>query len=98
MGAGGLPPLNSISILSRQEIEMSKYGRIVFTAERWWFLYPLKFLHLLRYPWAQWLAYYKVSRNITAMDAATGTITVDRPFPSAIKSGTKIAHALDDND
>jgi len=72
------------------------YGRVVFTAERWWAVRPLKFLHLLRYRWAQWLAYYEVSRKITAMDAATGTITVDRSFPASIKSGTKIAHALDE--
>ncbi len=72
------------------------YGKIVFTAERWWFLLPLKFLHLLKYPWAQRLAYYEVARNVIAMDASTGTITVDRPFPTAIKSGTRVAHKFDE--
>ena len=56
---------------------------IVITVERRWLRLILKFLGLLRFPWAQHIAYREVARRITNYDKDTNTITVDKPFPKS---------------
>ena len=68
----------------------TNYGHVTILYERLWLRLPLKILHLLKYPWARRLAYYEVARKITNVDKATGTITINKPFPGNVKAGTYI--------
>lgn len=68
------------------------YGNVVITQERTWLRVILKFLHLIRYPWAQQLAYYEVARMVTSVNSSTGTVTIDRPFPKKVKSGQYVVY------
>lgn len=68
------------------------YGYLILSEERRGLCLILTFLHLIKYPWAQRLAYYTIARKITEVDASTGTITVDSPFPRSVKSGSRIVH------
>ena len=69
------------------------YGHVEITCERWWLLLPLKFLHLIKYPWAQRLAYYQVARKVTNFDKETGTITLEKAFPKNVKPGEYVVES-----
>ena len=70
------------------------YGNIVITCERHWLRMLLKFLRLSHFPWAQRLAYYEVARKVTSYDSSTGKVTVDKPFPKAVRSGSYIVDKI----
>lgn len=75
---------------------MSDLGRIVVSYERRLITDVLRFVRLLKYHWAQRLSHREASRKVIKMDGATGTITVDKPFPKWVKEGMHIIHRLED--